>query len=58
MAKGNASNDLLQNIESTVAVVAAYAKPLVHVGFIPAVILVGMLFTKPRPSIGQLLWLS
>lgn len=33
-------------------------QPIVHFGFIPAVILLGMLTTKPRPSLGQLLWLG
>ena len=36
----------------------ARVQPLVHYGFIPCVILVGMLATKPRPTIGQLLWLG
>jgi hypothetical protein len=30
-----------------------YVEPVVHWGFIPAVILLGMYTTKPRPSIGQ-----
>ena len=33
-------------------------QPVVHYGFIPAVIIVGMLFTKPRPTIGQLFFLG
>ena len=36
----------------------SHAQPIVHWGFIPTVILVGMLFTKPRPSIGQLLFVG
>lgn len=39
-------------------VALTYAKPIVHFGFIPAVILVGMLATKPQPTISQLLWLG
>jgi hypothetical protein len=31
------------------------AQPAIHYGFIPAVILVGLLATKPRPSVWQLL---
>lgn len=35
-----------------------YGLPLLHWGFIPAVILVGMLTTKPRPTVGQLFFLA
>jgi hypothetical protein len=34
------------------------SQPIVHWGYIPAVIIVGMLFTKPQPSIGQLFFLA
>lgn len=34
---------------------APYAKTALHYGFIPAVILVGMTCTEPRPSLAQLL---
>jgi hypothetical protein len=33
-------------------------QPIVHWGFIPAIIVAGMLFTKPRPTVGQLLFLG
>lgn len=34
---------------------APYAKTALHWGFIPAVIIVGMTCTEPRPSLAQLL---
>jgi hypothetical protein len=33
-------------------------QPIMHYGFIPAIIVAGMLFTKPRPTVGQLLFLG
>lgn len=30
-------------------------QPAIHYGFIPAVIIVGLLVTKPRPNIWQLI---
>ncbi|PNW77458.1 hypothetical protein CHLRE_10g437500v5 [Chlamydomonas reinhardtii] len=54
----NGSNDLAKKLEQAVDVIVTYGKPIVHWGFIPAVILVGMLTTKPRPTLGQLLWLG
>ncbi|EFN58105.1 hypothetical protein CHLNCDRAFT_142437 [Chlorella variabilis] len=35
--------------------VQPYAKTALHWGYIPAIIAVGMLYTEPRPSWGQLL---
>jgi hypothetical protein len=37
---------------------AASWQPIVHWGFIPAIIVAGMLFTKPRPTLAQLLLLG
>ena len=34
---------------------APYAKTALHYGFIPAIIVVGMTCTEPRPSLAQLL---
>jgi len=50
--------DVGKQIEQVVDMVGAYAKPMVHWGFIPAVILVGMLCTKPRPTLGQLFFMG
>ncbi|KAL6761023.1 hypothetical protein V8C86DRAFT_2545621 [Haematococcus lacustris] len=47
-----------RTVEEVTEEVMAYVKPIVHVAFIPVVILVGMLFTKPAPTIGQLLFMS
>ncbi len=33
-------------------------QPIVHWGFIPTVIVLGFLFTKPKPTIGQLLFVG
>jgi hypothetical protein len=33
-------------------------QPALQYGFIPAIILFGMLFTKPKPSVAQLLFLA
>lgn len=35
--------------------VSPYAKTALHWGFIPAIIVVGMTCTEPKPTIGQLL---
>ncbi|PNH05184.1 hypothetical protein TSOC_008624 [Tetrabaena socialis] len=50
--------DLVKRCEQAVDVAVTYGKPIVHWGFIPAIILIGMLTTKPRPTLGQLLWLG
>jgi hypothetical protein len=42
-------------IDRVVNFVAAKAVPMYHVGFVPFVILVGYLFTEPRPHLVQLL---
>ena len=36
-------------------VAPCFLQPIVHCGFI---LVVGMLTTKPRPTLGQLLWLG
>lgn len=41
--------------DKAVSYAAAKAVPLYHVGFVPFVILVGFLFTEPRPHLVQLL---
>lgn len=33
-------------------------QPIVQWGFIPAIIVAGMMFTKPRPTLGQLVLLG
>eukprot|EP00197_Chlamydomonas_leiostraca_P008769 CAMPEP_0202864816 /NCGR_PEP_ID=MMETSP1391-20130828/4902_1 /ASSEMBLY_ACC=CAM_ASM_000867 /TAXON_ID=1034604 /ORGANISM="Chlamydomonas leiostraca, Strain SAG 11-49" /LENGTH=105 /DNA_ID=CAMNT_0049544587 /DNA_START=72 /DNA_END=390 /DNA_ORIENTATION=+ len=48
------ASDLKQQLQQAIDVAVEYGRPIVHWGFIPAVILVGMLATKPRPTIGQL----
>lgn len=30
-------------------------QPIVHYGFIPTIVVLGMLYTEPRPSLAQLL---
>ena len=30
-------------------------QPIVHYGFIPTILVLGMLYTEPRPSLAQLL---
>ncbi|GLI63974.1 hypothetical protein VaNZ11_007142, partial [Volvox africanus] len=52
------ATDVVKKLENALDVVTTYGKPIVHWGFIPTVILVGMLTTKPRPTLGQLLWLG
>jgi len=37
---------------------AEYGKPLLQYGFIPAIIIAGMMFTKPKPTVAQLLFLA
>ena len=32
-----------------------HTQPIVHVAFIPAIIVLGLLYTEPRPSLAQLL---
>lgn len=41
--------------DKALAYATAKAVPLYHVGFVPFVILVGFLFTEPRPHVVQLL---
>ncbi|KXZ46506.1 hypothetical protein GPECTOR_43g943 [Gonium pectorale] len=52
------NSDIVKQLEKAVDLAVTYGKPIVHWGFIPTIILVGMLTTKPRPSLGQLLWMG
>jgi hypothetical protein len=52
------TQDLKKYLDEAQRLVAEYGKPIVHYGFIPAIIVAGMLFTKPRPTVGQLLFLG
>ncbi|MEW5302754.1 MAG: hypothetical protein WDW36_005503 [Sanguina aurantia] len=56
MARGKGL-DVGKVVNQAIEIFVTYGKPIVHYGFIPAVILLGMLTTKPRPSLGQLLCL-
>jgi hypothetical protein len=49
---------LLQLLQLLVCLAMSVLQPIVHYGFIPAIIVAGMLFTKPRPTVGQLLFLG
>lgn len=40
------------------AAAVSCVQPIVQWGFIPAIIVAGMLFTKPRPTLGQLVLLG
>ena len=46
---------LLDSVERAWERTAPYAKTALHWGFIPAIIVVGMTCTDPKPSLGQLL---
>lgn len=54
--KGKPAKGKAASWQQTYEFVVEYAKPIVQYGFIPAVIIVGMLTTKPRPTIAQLIW--
>ncbi len=42
-------------VNDAIAVAIPYAKPIVHWGFIPAIIILGATTTEPRPTLAQLL---
>eukprot|EP00199_Chlamydomonas_sp_CCMP681_P007483 CAMPEP_0119104636 /NCGR_PEP_ID=MMETSP1180-20130426/2801_1 /TAXON_ID=3052 ORGANISM="Chlamydomonas cf sp, Strain CCMP681" /NCGR_SAMPLE_ID=MMETSP1180 /ASSEMBLY_ACC=CAM_ASM_000741 /LENGTH=54 /DNA_ID=CAMNT_0007089455 /DNA_START=114 /DNA_END=278 /DNA_ORIENTATION=+ len=53
-----ARRDVLAELEQALEVAVTYGKPILHWAYIPAVIAVGMLFTKPTPTFGQLFFLA
>ncbi|KAI8469104.1 MAG: translocase of mitochondrial outer membrane [Monoraphidium minutum] len=53
MAPMDKVNELVAKVQKAAAPYMPYVEPAIHWGFIPAVILIGMYTTKPRPSIGQ-----
>jgi import receptor subunit TOM7 len=58
MSSVNASgalNHILIKAEEAWDVISPIAKTVLHWGFIPAIIVVGMTCTEPKPTLGQLL---
>lgn len=37
------------------AIFVLFLQPYIHYGFVPAVVLVGLMWTSPRPSVWQLI---
>lgn len=46
--------DILKAAEEWPALIAEHLKPVVHYGFIPFILVLGMATTKPRPTLLQL----
>lgn len=52
---GISSNKFVARITDKVDSVKPYVKKAIHWGFIPAIIVVGMTCTEPKPSLAQVL---
>lgn len=46
---------LVKDLKHLTNVCVSYAKPVVHWGFVPFIIVLGMTTTEPRPTFAQLL---